>query len=1095
MHFIRVIGRRVRLRASNAIRPRIEWLEARELLAANSAVILFSPPNQSMGLPLGTNIVATFGSPVNESTVNAIDFFLRDENGQTVPATVSYSSATNSVQLTPSVALEQSETFTATIKGGAMGIKGTDGSTLTSNLSWSFTTENFVNAATAIPGVKIDRTSGLLTNAAGGQALFSVVLTSAPLDDVTIPLRASNPAGGSVSMPSLVFTPMNWNMPQAVAVNGAVSPAAASDLAYSVIVGATSSSDNSYNRIDPPDVSLVNQAVNTRPLLEAAAASEAARFVYSTNYAVTMPMGMMEAAMSAGMMTEQNAVLALVSISAVTNVVVKSGNWSDSTTWANQQIPSAGSNIWVMPGRTLTVDGNIAPSLRTIRISGTLNFATNTNTKLNVDTIVVDPTGTFTMGTAASPISSGVSANVTFTDTGATDRAWDPYGYSRGLISLGSATIVGAAKTSTAQLATTPQVGVMTIVLGTAPSKWAVGDLIDIPGTTGGQDEQFLIAGISADGKTITLNDPIALVRTAPTQPGQALYVANLTRNIKFNSQTTQDITRRGHVTFMHTSDETVQYAAFNGLGRTDFSQAIDNAVVDKNGLLVPGTGTNPKGRYSLHFHMTGTDDPMDPILVLGCVVNDAAGWGFDNHSGNVDFESNVAYNTREAGFATETGNEIGTFNNNFAIRGGHVGFWLNGPYVTFTNNVASGFTSNYGEGVLLWGYTNVTASGVPIYMDASKVMTQGNTPPVDPLLPAGQLRIELLPFHLVGTQVYNSWGGIEIRAHQGDLGPDYRSTVDGGAVWGVQRGLTFNYSTAVTINDLAIYGNGQWDSSGIFSDLGPRDTVFNNLTDVDWGYGITFSGSGSVAINGGFFNNTVNFLIPTFDFGSTPDLTSRFINISGVTIGTALTPSLLIPSPNSTCYNVYLDAIPLDPSTPMKRFLADKIVFNGKQVYFLDQASNFVVTGTGIANYDGKTNAQLMSAYGIATRGTVTPPRTQTDPLIYGGTVQTNVATPTSQPNAQAASSAGPPASQAIHSESAAQGPVIPSAAETSAPTFSALGGAANNPSGQPVAVGSEAANSERTRHFLARFHPRRTSHHVNHRVHAFQIINWRFR
>ena len=982
----------VRRRASNTNRLGIELLESRSLMAANPAVLAVSPWNQSTNMPIGSNLVANFNTPLNPSTVNASTVTLLDQNGLPVPMTVSYSSTNNSVQVTPSVALQQMGTFTETIKGGASGIVGTNGLPMTSNYSWSFSTAEFVSGmpTAATPGVSIDRTSGLLTNAAGGQATFSVVLNTMPAGNVTIPISSSNNNAGSATTTSITFTPVNWDEPQVVTVRGRVSSTVSTNVPYTISLGAISSSDLAYNGINPGQVSLINQPVNTRALLEAAASAEEARFAYTSMYGVSVPMSSMMMNTSTGGMSLppevlEAEVLALVPISSVTNMVIASGNWSNPAIWSNQQVPAAGANVWVMPGRTLTVDGVIAPSLHTIRVSGTLNFLATKNTSLSVDTIVVDPSGSYIMGTLQTPIAPNVSANVTFTDNGPIDRIWDPYGLSRGLDCQGSASLVGAAKNGSSPLATLPAVGATTIVLSTAPVGWRVGDLIDIPGTSGGADEQFVIKAISANGLTITLNAPVALSRTL-AQPSEWLAVSNLTRNINFTSQNTTDSTHRGQVMFMCNDNVVIEYAAFNVLGRTSYSIPINNAVVDKNGFLVNGTGTNPKGRNSLYLLMDGIDAPANPIVVAGNVVNDSAGWGFVNGDSNVNFQDNVAYNTKEAGFVTEFGTEIGKINGNFAIRGGHVGFWINGPYVTFTNNIASGFATNYGAGVEIWAYTEVDAMGNPIYFNSANMTIQGGTPAVDPWLPAGQMRIELLPFHLVNTQVFNSWQGIEIRGHQGDLGSNYRSTVDGGEIWGTHRAITFNYSTAITINSTKIFGDGQWDSSGLYGDLGPRDLVFNNLTNIDWGTGINFPPSASVQVIGGFYNNTVNFLIPTFDPGTTPGSTSRTINITGVTYGTSLTASLLIPSPNSTHYNIYLSNTAIDSSTPLKRFLSDQIFYNGRQVYFADQAATFVVTGTGIAGYDGLTNAQLLALFGVTTRGTVMPGTATIDPTIFGG-------------------------------------------------------------------------------------------------------------
>ena len=976
----------VRRRASIASRFRFETLESRELLTGNLGVSAVSPVNQSVNMPLGTNLVATFNVPLKPSSVSASTVFLKDANGSRMPVGLSYSALTNSVVLTPSVALQPLETFTATLKSGPTGVLAADGTPLSADYQWTFTTQDF-NApiAGAAPGVKIDRTTGLVTNTQGGAAQFAIELTTAPTGIVTIPLTSSNVAAGTVTPSQVVFTPSNWNQPQAVQITGTYAPNVKNNVSYQIIVGSISSSDPAYASLGGTNVSVINQGFSSRASLESGTNNEAARFVYSQKFAVATPKPASQPTMTPAMIAKQNQVLALVPTQSVTNRVIASGNWSDPLIWSNQQVPTTGANVWVMPGRIVTVDGAVAPNIRTIRVSGTLNFSTTASSSLNVDTIEVDPLGSIVMGTVANPIPAGINANVTFTDTGPINRVWDPYEWSRGLISLGSVSIVGAAKTGSVKLASIPQIGATTIVIGQTPVGWAVGDTIDIPGTSGGADEQFVITAISSDGRTITLNAPIALQRDAPPS-GQSLVVADFTRNINFGSQNTTDDTRRGIVMLMNNSNVAVEYASFNALGRTDCDRPTNNPVVDKYGKLVPGTGTNPKDRWSFQIENAGTGLSSNPIPVIGSVVNFSDDWGFVNQNSNVNFNDNVAYETNMAGFATEFGTEIGGFSNNVAINGMMDGFFLNGTYVTFTNNTAVGFSHLYSAGVKVWAYSNADANGVPIYFDATQVATQGATPPVDPIVPPGQVRIEALPFHLENTVVYGSWGGIEIRGHQGELGDAYRSSVDGGAIWGVHRGVTFNYSTDITLNNLAVYGDSQWDSSAIYGDLGPRDLVFNNLTVVDWGTGIFIPGSLSVVIQGGFYNNTVDFQISTFDPGTDTTLKSRTINISGVTFGNSLPASLLIPSPNNVHYNIYLDATNNEPNLPLERFLPNQIVFNGQSVYYLDQAANFVVTGTGMAKYDGLTNAQLLSIYGICMRGTIAPSSATTSPSIYGG-------------------------------------------------------------------------------------------------------------
>ena len=91
---------------------------------------------------------------------------------------------------------------------------------------------------------------------------------------MTVPLHSSNAAVATLSTSSLTFTPMNWNVPQAVTVAGAVNPSAATATSYTVVTDPAVSADPSYQGRNALEVSLTNQPVNTRAALEAASAAE-----------------------------------------------------------------------------------------------------------------------------------------------------------------------------------------------------------------------------------------------------------------------------------------------------------------------------------------------------------------------------------------------------------------------------------------------------------------------------------------------------------------------------------------------------------------------------------------------------------------------------------------------------------------------------------------------------------------------------------------------------------------------------------------------------------------------------------------------------
>jgi hypothetical protein len=108
------------------------------------------------------------------------------------------------------------------------------------------------------PGITVTPTSGLLTTEAGGTAQFSVVLTEAPIANVTIVVSSSDATEGTVSTALLTFTAADWSTPQAVTVTGVNDALADGFQGYSIVLAAATSSDANYNGLDASDVQVAN---------------------------------------------------------------------------------------------------------------------------------------------------------------------------------------------------------------------------------------------------------------------------------------------------------------------------------------------------------------------------------------------------------------------------------------------------------------------------------------------------------------------------------------------------------------------------------------------------------------------------------------------------------------------------------------------------------------------------------------------------------------------------------------------------------------------------------------------------------------------
>jgi hypothetical protein len=399
--------------------------------------------------------------------------------------------------------------------------------------------------------------------------------------------------------------------------------------------------------------------------------------------------------------------------------------WADPASWKyvsgtnTSGVPGAGDTVLITSFTTVIIDGYA--DARTMRVDGTLHFDPTQDTTLRIDTLLVEPGGTYEMGTQAQPIEPNHQAKVIFTDRisslGPNARlAWDPLEFSLGMITHGHVSIYGSTVTSFVNVPTALAAKTTTFDLGTVPTGWQAGDRLIITGNTAtdskndNQDEQVEIVSIS--GSMVTVDSPLKYNHSAGS-----VYVADVTRNAVFESADPSVIANRGHVMVMHNGDVHIDAAGFYGLGRTDKRTPIDDPVlvpdpdnpgqmttdvllkdpnpnplppgvgahrvmvpvVDANGnpvrdasgnvvLQVARTGLNPRGRYAVHFHRTGVEPGDTAASISDSAVVDTPGWGIVNHSSNVDVSGNVVFNAVGAAYVTEAGDELGSFDGNIAI-------------------------------------------------------------------------------------------------------------------------------------------------------------------------------------------------------------------------------------------------------------------------------------------------------------------------------------------------------------------------------------------------------------------------------------------
>ena len=219
------------------------------------------------------------------------------------------------------------------------------------------------------------------------------------------------------------------------------------------------------------------------------------------------------------------------------------------------------------------------------------------------------------------------------------------------------------------------------VVLAEPVTGWRVGDRIIVTKTgrpNYGKEttEEAVIKSI--DGARITLEAPLKYEHLGDGEfRGE---VANLSRNVIVESATPDGV--RGHTMYHLGSAGSVSYAEFRHLG--------------KRGVL---------GRYSIHFHLVR--DTMRGSSILGASIHHSHNrWITVHGTDYLVVRDTVGYKSIGHGFFLEDGTEVyNTFDRNLACqaleglplpkqllpfdRNDGAGFWFANAHNTFTNNVA----------------------------------------------------------------------------------------------------------------------------------------------------------------------------------------------------------------------------------------------------------------------------------------------------------------------------------------------------------------------------------------------------------------------
>ncbi|MFT5526735.1 MAG: hypothetical protein ACI9HK_004715 [Pirellulaceae bacterium] len=346
----------------------------------------------------------------------------------------------------------------------------------------------------------------------------------------------------------------------------------------------------------------------------------------------------------------------------------KSGKWSEPATWKPARVPKHGDRVLVSRETFVEYDVKSEDAIRLLQVVGTLSFARDRDTELNVGVLKIQNSDTCTesgfacdfhnvtaggepivvpesklpallVGTATDPIPAKYTAKIRLHFFEGMNEKDAP------AIACCSARleIHGSPLTRTwTKLAADAEAGSKVVVAQDELTGWRVGDEVIVTATERGEaggsyrrnpdNANTELRKITAiDGQQITLDQPLK-----STHLGSGEFrgeVANLSRNVVIESADPDGV--RGHTVYHRFSRGGVSYARFAHLG--------------KEGVL---------GRYALHFHLVG--DTMRGGGVLGAAIVDSHNRWITIHGTNyLVVRDCIGYKSVGHGFFMEDGSEI----------------------------------------------------------------------------------------------------------------------------------------------------------------------------------------------------------------------------------------------------------------------------------------------------------------------------------------------------------------------------------------------------------------------------------------------------
>ncbi|TKK65006.1 hypothetical protein FC093_21115 [Ilyomonas limi] len=345
---------------------------------------------------------------------------------------------------------------------------------------------------------------------------------------------------------------------------------------------------------------------------------------------------------------------------------VRSGNWSDKTTWGGV-VPDANDTAFIASGHIVTLDTNVVVAGLNVSSGGTLQFSAAKSTTLQSNKNVVIE-GLLKMR----PSSAKVVQTLQFINVAESKfvgSTMDPVASDVGLwvMGAGKMDVSGTAKKSWTNATDSVKKGATSFTVKDATG-WQVGDEVmiapmeqpnfnptDWDDNTATLIDYFLvkfecriitaISGNKVSFKDALQYDHTAVVSNIDSSLGNSYRkwtpeVANLSRNVKI--QGTKGSTdayasfKRAHIFIRSTAAQSIRYMEGKYLGPRKYQDASRPTLVT--------------GRYGLHFHHC--EDGSRGSVVEGCVMAHIGTRCYVPHvSHGIKMRNNVAFDALEEAF------------------------------------------------------------------------------------------------------------------------------------------------------------------------------------------------------------------------------------------------------------------------------------------------------------------------------------------------------------------------------------------------------------------------------------------------------------